>query len=131
MISGINYEEKTEYCPYDYFFTSDAAIWGWATWKRVVEQWEDDYVFLDYAYEMERVKESIKYRNLRTSLIPMTKRHRKNGKQYYESILIMNKILQSGLAIVPKFNQITNIGMMGNSVHFNGTAKPFLNPCVQ
>lgn len=123
MISGINYEIETQNCPYDYFFTSDVAIWGWASWKRVVDQWDEKYAFLNKEYELELIKQNIKARNLRKSLVRMTQKHSNTGKAYYESILIMNQLLNSGLAIVPKKNMIHNIGMVGDSTHFNGSLK--------
>lgn len=38
MIAGFNPEEITQDMPYDYFFTTTFSIWGWASWKRVVDQ---------------------------------------------------------------------------------------------
>ena len=36
MIAGMNHEEVSTDVPYDYFFTTNVSIWGWATWKRVI-----------------------------------------------------------------------------------------------
>lgn len=123
LISGINYEEITEYCPYDYFFTSDVAIWGWASWKRVVDCWDSSYSFLKMKYEMNLVRRNLKQRNLRKDILKQTQKHANIGKEYYESILIMNQLLNTGLAIVPTKNMIHNIGMISDSTHFNGSLK--------
>ena len=39
MIAGMNHDEITSDIPHDYFFTSNISIWGWATWKRVIDRW--------------------------------------------------------------------------------------------
>ena len=47
MISGMNIDEVTPDVSASYFFTSAFCISGWASWRRVVDQWEGDYGFLD------------------------------------------------------------------------------------
>ena len=37
MIAGFNPEEISKDIPYDYFFATTFSIWGWASWKRVVD----------------------------------------------------------------------------------------------
>lgn len=41
MIAGFNPEEISKDIPYDYFFATTFSIWGWASWKRVVDQWDE------------------------------------------------------------------------------------------
>ena len=40
MVAGFNTDEVTTDVPYSYFFTSVFSIWGWASWRRVVEKWD-------------------------------------------------------------------------------------------
>lgn len=123
MISGMNYDDVTEYCPYDYFFTSDAAIWGWATWKRVFDKWDAKYSYVGKQYEERLISNNIKNKNLRRNIYSTVIEHKKEDIAYFESILIMSMLLSNGLAIVPKKNMIHNVGMEANSTHFNGTVK--------
>lgn len=123
MIAGMNYEEETKDCPYDYLFTSDCSIWGWATWKRVFDRWESNYDFLSDEYHMKLLSKYMKNTNQPKRLLPMFKRHMESGKEYFESILISDHLLQHGLSIVPKKNLISNIGITADSVHFNGSIK--------
>ena len=60
MIAGMNHEEVTPDVPYDYFFTSNMSIWGWATWKRVVDQWDNQYSFLQSEYDVKVLKTFMK-----------------------------------------------------------------------
>ena len=55
MIAGFNEDEITPDCEDSYFFTSIFAIWGWASWRRVVDKWEGDYGFLRDKQAMQRL----------------------------------------------------------------------------
>lgn len=123
MISGINYQETTDYCPDDYFFTDDIAIWGWATWKRVVDRWDGKYSFLDDDYSMMLMKNYLDFHKERNGFINSMKVHRASGIPYFETILAANHFFSNGLSIVPKRNMINNVGMTANSTHFNGNIK--------
>ena len=123
MISGFNIDEVTPDCPYDYFFTSTFAIWGWASWRRVVDQWDGKYTFLDDAYHMRQLKALAEQRKYRKDMIQMFHDHRQTGKEYYESIFWASMLFNSGLAIMPSKNQINNLGLMADSTHFTASAK--------
>jgi len=123
MISGFNIDEITQDCPYDYFFTSTFAIWGWASWRRVIDQWDGQYSFLDDAYNMRQLQALTDQRQYRKEMIQMFKDHRQTGKEYYESIFWAAMLFNSGLAIMPSKNQINNLGLMADSTHFTASAK--------
>jgi hypothetical protein len=123
MVSGFNIDEVTSDCPYDYFFTSTFAIWGWASWRRVIDQWDGQYTFLDDAYNMRQLKALAEQRKYRKDMIQMFQDHRQTGKEYYESIFWASMLFNSGLAILPSKNQINNLGLMADSTHFTASAK--------
>lgn len=123
MISGINYQEMTEYCPDDYFFTDDVAIWGWATWKRVVDQWDEKYSFLDDPYSLMLLTNYLKSRHQRKNIISLMRKHKASSVAYYETIMCATHFFSNGLVIVPKRNMINNIGATSDSTHFNGSIK--------
>lgn len=123
MISGFNIDEVTADCPYDYFFTSTFAIWGWASWRRVVDQWDGQYSFLDDPYNMRQLEMLAEQRQYRKDMIQMFRNHRQTGKEYYESIFWASMLFNSGLAVMPAKNQINNLGLMADSTHFTASAK--------
>ncbi|MBQ2338161.1 MAG: hemolysin activation protein, partial [Prevotella sp.] len=71
MIAGFNAEEVTPGVPDDYFFTSTFSIWGWASWRRVVDQWDENYSFLDDDYNRGQLESVIRTRRYRRDIIPM------------------------------------------------------------
>ena len=123
MISGFNEDEVSADVPDSYFFTSVFAIWGWASWSRVVDKWEGDYAFLDDPYAMRQLEALVKQRRYRSDFLRMCRQHRESGKEYYESIFWASNLLQSGLAIMPTKNMVNNLGLSADSTHFSGSIK--------
>ena len=121
MIAGFNPEEITQDMPYDYFFTTTFSIWGWASWKRVVDQWDEFYSFLDDSFNMQQLEQLIKERKFRSDFIYMCQRHREQQKAFYETIFHASILFNSGLSIVPTRNMINNLGATADSTHFAGS----------
>lgn len=120
MISGLNHEEVTEDVSSDYFFTRNCSIWGWASWRRVIESWDSKYSFLDDKESLERFKTFLKEEKLLVGFEKVCDAHRNTGKEHYESILISNVWNNHGLCIVPKKNMIHNIGLTADATHYVG-----------
>ncbi len=124
MISGFNIDERTHDVGDDsYFFTTNFSIWGWASWRRVVERWDADYSFLDRPEAVARIEALTRERRLRRDFLPMCRAHRASGKAFYETIFHATLLLQSQMAIMPAVNQITNLGATADSTHFGGSAR--------
>lgn len=114
-ISGMNHFGIYEDCPYSYFFSRGGAIWGWATWKRV---WDD----IDWNLDI--INDSYIYKTLIRNGIPyrftdgMAERAKgiadliKNGgaPSFWTFHFLLYSYLESRFNIVPKYNQISNIG---------------------
>lgn len=121
MIAGFNAEEKTEDISQDYFFTSVFSIWGWASWRRVIDQWDEHYTFLDNKETLTLLTNLVKERNVRNDFLTMCHRHKQTGKAHYETIFWASMLLNNGLAIMPTFNLVNNIGVTSDSTHFTGS----------
>lgn len=121
MIAGFNPEGITRNVPYDYFFASTFSIWGWASWRRVLDKWDEHYSFLDDDFNRQQMEAVIKARKYRSDLIYRCRRHRENGKAFYETIFESSYVLNSGLSIVPTRNMVNNLGPIGDSTHYSGS----------
>lgn len=121
MITGINYDEKTPGMPYDYFFATTFSISGWASWRRVIDQWDEHYTFLDDAYNLQQLEELIKERKYQKDFVEFCRYHRKSGKAYFETIFHAAIFFNSAMSIVPRVNMINNLGACGEGVHLSGT----------
>jgi hypothetical protein len=116
-ISGTNllgvYDNGTED---DYFFSSAGSIWGWASWRRTIDLWDEKLSFLEHQPTLKLLEEVMGKKNFNFKL-PTWNWHKNSKKQYYESILGSSVWLNSQLIIVPRKNMISNIGVVPDSTH--------------
>ncbi|HEY9551738.1 MAG TPA: hemolysin activation protein, partial [Prevotella sp.] len=107
--------------PYDYFFTTAFSISGWASWRRVIDQWDEHYTFLDDEFNLHQLDMLIKERRYQQDFIRFCRYHKSVGKAYYETIFHASIFFNSGLSIVPRVNMINNAGATGEGVHLSGS----------
>ena len=119
MIAGFNTDEITPDIPYDYFFTSVMSVWGWASWKRVIDQWDGGYEFMKDSFYHNQLEALVKERGYRKDFMKMCEDHASSGKPFYESILWASMLMNHGLAIMPTKNMINNVGATTDSTHFS------------
>ena len=117
----LNSEERLDDCPYDYIFTSYMSIWGWASWRRVIDQWDGKYTFLDDDYNMRQLKALMRQRKMNFDMIRACHDHRESGREFYETIHWATMMFGSGLAIVPARNLVNNLGAAEESTHYSNS----------
>lgn len=122
IISGFNYDEETPNMPYDYFFTTTFTINGWASWRRVIDLWDNEtYSFLDDKFNVHQLACLIKARKYQQNFLEFCQYHRSLGKAYYETLFHAAIFFNSGLSIVPRVNMINNAGATDGGVHYAGS----------
>ena len=119
MIAGFNTDEITPDVPTDYFFTSVFSIWGWASWRRVIDLWDGDYTFMKDAFLRHQLSAVVKERGYRSDFMQMCANHASRRIPYYESIFWASMLMNNGLAIMPTRNMINNVGATTDSTHFS------------
>ena len=122
MVAGFNIDEKTPDIPYDYFFTSVFSIWGWASWRRVIDKWDGKYSFMDDKYNMQQLKSYFKERRFAPTFMKAMERHRDSGIPHFESIFWTAMLFNSGMAVMPSVNMINNVGATNDSTHYSTLA---------
>ncbi len=118
MVCGFNVEEHTTDTTDSYFFSTYFSIWGWASWRRVIDQWDEHYTWMDDPQAVSRIKALSAERGYRDDFLPMCRRHRAQGKAFYETIFWAHLLLSGGLCIVPAHNMVSNLGATPGSTHF-------------
>lgn len=118
MICGSNpLYAYTEQMEEDYIFTNSGAIWGWATWKRVTDAWDRTYSYVHNKKIKRLLSLNTQFKKNCEAFLKNSQWHAESGKEYFESIHGAEMRLNYHLAIVPKHNLITNIGVGGESTH--------------
>lgn len=124
LISGTNQLGTWKRGQYSYHFSDFGGIWGWASWRRAwnyfdvnISLWNDKSVqellkhkltFLQYLNRKNIYNEE--YNNVENS----------SAWDYQWGFA---RIIQSGLAIAPSVNMITNIGSGEDATHTNEVSK--------
>ncbi len=116
IICGMNHLGELKNNPYSYLFTSSGSIWGWASWKRVLDKWEERYNFLSDNYALELLRNKLGTKFYKQSY-KIWINDKNSGKAHYESILGPSGFLNSRLNIVPSKNMISNVGIGENATH--------------
>ena len=117
MICGMNNCEISPHCPYDYLFSYSGSITGWASWKRVVDEWHEYIDFVEDKYTVEMFDKVYSSRFNTKKLLKRLIKCNNSGIAYYEAILGGYAMPNSRLNIVPTKNLISNIGNVGESTH--------------
>lgn len=116
--AGISKELNTSYT----FVGDGGSIWGWATWKRLVDTWDEQYNWLDDKEKLKTIRQNIKNQPFEM-FVRNSEIRRQEGIAYFETILEAALCLNGGLYIVPKCNLIQNVGMTENAAHNVGKAR--------
>ena len=117
MICGMNNTGITENINQSYFFSMRGSIWGWASWKRVIDKWDSSYSLLDDKKFLQLLENKFENEKIYKNFIKTCYNHRSSGKAHHESINALCMFANNSLNIVPKYNMITNIGIGENGTH--------------
>ncbi len=118
MVAGFNTDEVTPDVPYDYFFTSAFSIWGWASWRRVVDKWDGTYSFMRDDFNRRQLASLVKARGYRSDFMRMCTDHAAAGKPFFESVFWSSMLMNNGLAVMPTRNMVSNVGATADSTHY-------------
>lgn len=119
-ICGMNILGEYKNYPYDYLFGFTGSN-AWASWKRVVDGWDESYSFLHDERYIENLRRL--YGKKFDRWLFTAKQRESTGVPYWESILCFDSILNSRLAIIASKNMVENIGMTTDSTHSNTQLK--------
>ena len=119
MICGFNHEEQTD-APYDYLFTTVFSIWGWASWRRVVSQWDAHCSVLDDAFNLHQLEACLDNRRQGwKEMIKVMRKRQTLPVPFYETVFWSAITLNNGLTIVPTRNMIQNTAVSADAAHYN------------
>lgn len=121
-VSGLNHFEEWDCGDSDYFFTKTGAIWGWATWARSWNKYYDYYMKSANEQVLSLVAGQITNKYIAKSRVEAWKKAKlslDSGEKlsYWDIQWGFVKYSQSMLVIVPRYNQIHNIGIGATSTH--------------
>lgn len=123
MICGMNNYEVSRNVRESYLFSNYGSIWGWASWRRVIDTWDAEYSWIGNPKKMRQIKKYFPSSYAWRNFLKTAKRHKKSGKEYYETINGASQHLYGRLNIVPKYNMIRNVGINSEGTHSTNNEK--------
>ena len=97
--------------PNSYIFTETGSICGIATWKRIIDEWDPSYSFLDDHYDKELLLKYMKSKKPSCiNSLSAWKSERATGLEFHEAIGGIAQVANSRLNIVSAKNLISNVG---------------------
>lgn len=130
MVTGVNHLGTYEGCGDDYIYSTCGSIAGWATWKRVWDNYDYNIEFAENKYYLNLLEKIIYPNWLAKSVINRAKgilSMSKSGQKRssWSGPLGFTIYMNSQLIIVPKVNLITNVGLTAGATN-GGTTKGIL-----
>ena len=124
IISGMNYlYHGIKVFNNDYFKTSYASIWGWASWKRVMTDIEWDIEKLKPPVNTSLFYETFpKHTRIADWLYSIINLTFEKKIDTWDTIFLYNLILKKMKNIMPVKNQISNIGKIGTHTNESGAS---------
>lgn len=132
IISGLNHFGEYDFGGYSYGFVKSAGIWGWATWK---DRWMK-YGYNDFL--MSKVENKYIIKNINLDITPKFAAKQRiktwikakhdldidpSKVSYWDHQWSFIRHINSWVSIVPKYNQITNVGIGNGSTHSANSIK--------
>ena len=130
VISGDNFQFGRRRAEDSYYFSRHNHCWGWATWKRAWQHYDHDMNLWPNIRDAGWLKDllsdraSVKYW---TAILQSVYEGRINSWAYRWAFAWW---AQSGLAILPNVNLVSNIGFRTDATHTTGSS-PLANMPVQ
>lgn len=116
MIGGMNHLDIGSDFKGDYSFVLDIPIWGWASWRRVIDTWDPEYKWMKDPDKLKIIKTQLPLKEY-NHFIKYCQKHCESGVAHYETILSSSMYINKRLSIIPKYNMISNIGIGKETTH--------------
>jgi hypothetical protein len=116
-IGGSNFQDGKEYGIGSYYFSALNHVWGWATWKRAWNLYDVDMKSYTNCKEQNLLEQLIPDAAIRNYWKKNFDLVFENKKDTWDFQWQYASTINSGLAIIPNLNLITNVGFDSNATH--------------
>lgn len=126
MINGSNFQLGRKRTSHSYYFSRYPHGWGWATWRRAWRYFDNEISLWPTLRETHWLQDILGDRDAR-DYWRMTFDEVANGQMGWDYRWTFACWAQSGVAIAPQVNLISNIGFGEDATHATNASHPFAN----
>jgi hypothetical protein len=120
MVAGRNALGEWKSGIQDYHFSLD-EIWGWASWRRAWAFYDAEMRLWKHSQAKDCLRHFVVDPNIYEKMIPFFEKVSNNDIDTWDYQWLFSMCINSGLAIIPSKNLISNIGFGADATHTKGT----------
>ena len=127
MICGDNFQEDVVCGDESYYFSKNAHIWGWASWRRAWNKYDVDmgtYTEFKKQNQIRNIFQNVVMQRYWILIFDSVFAGKIDTWDYQWMYAIL---VNGGLNIMPNVNLISNIGFRSDATHTTGDSKKFAN----
>jgi hypothetical protein len=117
LIGGNNFQDGITRGTGSYYFSHYPEIWGWASWRRVWQQYDFDMSGLNETFREEHLKDVYKSNEEKKYWYQQFMKTKEGAINTWDYQLVYSILKTAGIAISPQVNLVKNIGIDNNATH--------------
>ena len=117
LISGNNFQFGKKWGDASYYFSRFPHIWGWATWRRVWNEYDVSMKSYPEFKRKNKIKDIFDDKRMQKYWMNLFKRLYQNKIDTYDGQLVYAIYANNGISIIPNMNLVSNIGFTENATH--------------
>lgn len=126
-ISGDNFQQGQRRTDHSYYFSRYFHCWGWASWRRVWQQFESQMQGLNKEEILERTSLAFENPHEQEYWIDQFTQTYDGKINSWAYLWFYTCLSHSGLTILPEDNLVSNIGSRQDGTHTKDTNSPLAN----
>ncbi len=119
LIGGNNFQNGISRGTGSYYFSHYPEIWGWASWRRVWEDYDFNMHDLEKTIAAGTLKDKYKTNRERAYWFNKFRKTKKGEINTWDYQLVYAILKNGGMAISPQFNLVKNIGINNRATHLS------------
>ncbi len=116
-ISGVNFQENDLPGDASYYFSTITHVWGWASWRRVWNAYDKDFLLLDTFLQQKQIENIYPDKKIAKALVNDFKRVQSGLINTWDFQYLFLNLINHGLCIIPRTSLVKNIGFGDGSTH--------------
>lgn len=125
LISGDNFQNGIKRGEGSYYFSAYTHIWGWASWRRVWDNYEYDLGSLDLDKLKIRINHAFKMRSEREFWDEIVDSVKQKKVDTWDYQFALCNIYNGSLSVMPNVNLVRNIGFGHEATHTQNADSQF------
>lgn len=126
-IAGCNLQFGTKWGNTSYYFANQTHVWGWASWRRVWKDYDNELSLYDIKEAALRLDQLFDDPFVAQEWKDILKRLKEGLIDTWDYQLALINFFNNGLSINPNVNLISNIGFRADGTHTTEQNSPYAN----